>query len=370
MLRRPLEIGTLRIPHRVWLAPLAGVTDIPFRRICQEAGASLTYVEMLSATAIAYRARRTMDMMARDPAEPALGVQLTGSDAEEVGRAMEVLRDRPFDLFDLNMGCPVRKVVAKGWGAALLQQAGRVGQMVTRLRAETDRPISVKVRLGFSRSQLNIEENAREIAAGGADVLTIHGRTREDGYQAPVDYAGIRSGIAAARAAANRPIVLVGNGDVFGRASASRMVAETGCDGVMVSRGALGNPWVFRDILGLGPPQPTLEEWVEVVFRHLDYHQGHYPDARLAAVLFRKHLLWYLTGFPGVKRMRVQGSVIQSLDEARVLIRRFAAGLPADLPRQPGGTNEDPKRQMNRTVDRGVGAGVEKANVEGGERER
>lgn len=362
MLGTPLRVAGLELANRVFLAPLAGVSDVPFRRVCSEHGAGLTSVEMLSAIAIVYRARRTEAMMARHPDEKILGVQLTGATAEDVTNGAGWLAERGFDLLDLNMGCPVRKIVAKGWGAALLKEPDRVREIVTRTRETVHLPLSVKIRLGYLRGQINVTENAAAVASAGADLITIHGRTRGDDYSDPVDYASIRDGFLAAREASG-DIVTVGNGNVLDPESAARMINETGCDAVMVGRGALGNPWIFPSLLDPAFREPTVETWQEVVLRHIAYHGAHYGDTHLAAVLLRKHLLWYLAGYPGVKRMRSECSTVGSLEEARDRISRFADGLPADLrrfatsaerQRSDAGTY-DPKEAMDRKLDRGIG---------------
>ena len=363
-LRRPLRIAGLELANRVLLAPLAGVSDVPFRRICQEHGAGLTSVEMLSAVAIVHRARRTESMMARHPDEPVLGVQLTGAEPEDVARGAGWLAERGFDLVDLNMGCPVRKIVAKGWGAALLKEPERVAAIVARCREVVPQPLTAKIRLGYLRGEVNVADIAARIAAAGADLLTIHGRSRGDDYQAPVNYSAIRTGVQAAReAAGDRPLVTVGNGNVMDPVSAAHMVRATGCDAVMVSRGALGNPWIFPAVLEPAFREPTVAAWRDVVIRHIAYHGEHYGDHHLAAVLLRKHLLWYLAGFPGVKRMRAACSTVGSLEEARDRVNRFADRLPADLRRYAtsGGrpvdddASFDPKHAMDRRHDRGIG---------------
>lgn len=363
-LREPIQVGSVQLPNRVLLAPLAGVSDIPFRRICQEMGAGLTSVEMLSAAAITHKAHRTMDMARRHPEEPLLGVQITGPSPEIIAEGIRRLEPVAYDLIDINMGCPVRKIIARGCGSALLRDPEQVGRIVSQALASTSRPLTVKIRLGFDRSELNVEENASRITQAGACLLTIHGRTRSENYHYAVDYDGIAAGVRAARAAADhQPPVLVGNGDVFGRDGARRMIERTDCDAVMVSRGALGNPWVFADILGRRDEQPTAEEWRDVVLRHLDYHATFYQSEKIAAVLFRKHLLWYLHGFPGVKRMRDRCSTIPSVEAARAAIDEFAGSLPAGLHRYAdkamagSGRPEadyDPKYEMDRKRDRGV----------------
>lgn len=357
MFKRPFQLGSLRIAHRAVLAPLAGVSDVPFRRICQEHGAGLTYVEMLSAVALLHTSRRTMEMLARHASEGLLGVQVTGPRPEGVASCVRLLDDLGFDTIDINMGCPVRKVVGSGSGSAFLKDLGRLEQTVVAARAATRKPLSVKIRLGFTPATINVEETAALIARGGADMITIHGRTREDTYAVRVSYPGIAAGLRVAKAA--RPqIATLGNGDVMDLASACAMMEQTGCDGVMVSRGALGNPWIFRDLVEGSETRPTLAEWEEVVLRHLAYHEEHYGDGLLPATLTRKHLIWYARGLPHANRLREACNSVSSLGEARDVVRRFAAHLPRGLrrfedTRVPDAS--DPKFDMDRRLDRGVG---------------
>ncbi len=359
MLDTPFQLGPLQLANRGLLAPLAGVSDVPFRRICQELGAGLTYVEMLAAIALVRGNQRTHEMLARHSSERVLGVQVTGPDAERIQAAVRVLDAAAFETIDLNMGCPVRKVVGSGNGSALLKDTTKLEGIVRAAREATARPLSVKIRLGFTTDTVNVEANAAAIARAGADMLTIHGRTRDDSYAVRVSLPGIAAGIAAARAV-NPGIVVIGNGDIMSSADAERMRKATGADGIMVSRGALGNPWIFRAIAGQGTDDPTIAEWEETVLRHLDYHAAHYGDNELAARLTRKHLLWYASGFPHVNRLRERFSLVATMDEARHLVSEFARSLPSDFRRGEDRPREaavatDPKYQMDRQLDRGVG---------------
>lgn len=360
MLSTPIQYGPLQLRNRVFLAPLAGVSDVPFRRICQELGAGLTFVEMLSAIALLVRNDRTVQMLARHPSEKILGVQVTGPDADRVHRAVRVLDQAGFEAIDINMGCPARKVVGSGNGSALLKDTARLEEIVAAARAATMRPLSIKIRLGYSVDTINVEANTAAIARAGADMLTIHGRTREDTYAIRVSLPGIAAGIAAARAV-NPRIVTIGNGDLMEAADAGRMVEATGCDGVMISRGALGNPWIFRALAGEGSEDPTVAEWEETVLRHLNYHEAHYGDTEISARLTRKHLLWYASGFPHIHRLREVFNTVPSLSEARRIVTEFAKTLPSDLHRGEDIPREslaaaDPKYQMDRQLDGGVGA--------------
>ena len=282
ILSRPLSWGTLQLPNRVVLAPLAGVTDLPFRRICADYGAGLTYVEMLVSVAVIYRSRRTWEMMKRHDAEPRLGVQLTGRNVDEVIKAAAILDEQGFDTIDINMGCPVRKVVHSGSGSAFLRDPQRISDTLTGVKSVVTRPLSAKCRIGFTKESLNITEVAPRMVRAGCDGITIHGRTRDCTYAAPVQYDVIRSGVEAARAV--RPdMPILGNGNVFDRETAALMIRRTGVDGLMVSRGALGNPWIFAELTRPDFQQPTLAEWLDGVLRHFDYHAQYYGDTEYSA---------------------------------------------------------------------------------------
>ena len=299
----PIDIGNLTIKNRVFLAPLAGVSDIPFRRICQELGAGLTYVEMLSAVAIKYNSKRTFQMMERHKSEKILGVQVTGGNADDVAAAVVVLDNQGFETIDINMGCPVRKVVSAGCGSAILKDPERITQTVLQCRDATKKPLSAKFRLGYTREQINVENTVDRVVSSNVDMFTIHGRTRSESYSTPCDLGGIKAGLNVA-IQKQSPVVKVGNGDIFDFQSAQKMQAETGCDAVMVSRGALGNPWIFPEIAEGKSVQPSIEEWLDVVLRHLSYQEEYFGNTKLAAILMRKHLLWYAKGFPNSKGAR------------------------------------------------------------------
>jgi len=363
MLNEPFSLGGLTVPNRVLLSPLAGVSDAPFRRICQELGAGLTYIEMLSAPGMPYENRKTKELVYRAPEEPILGAQMTGPDAEVLARGAEILMEKnlPVDTLDLNMGCPVKKIVSRGCGSAIVKNPELAGEMVRRTREAVDVPVTSKIRIGFKKKEVTVKEVCAALAEGGTAMLTIHGRTREDGYSQPVRYDQIREGFEAADAASGgRKIWKIGNGNVFDLASARRMVEETGCDGVLISRGCLGNPWVFRQILDDSEVQPTVSEWLEVVLRHTRYHEAFYSEGHYAAIRFRKHLLWYVSGFPGSRALRPELGLVESMSEVRERLEAYAATLPADFPRY-GDARElkreegyDPKYEMDRSHDRGV----------------
>lgn len=362
MFARSLSLGPLVLKGRVLLAPLAGVSDVAFRRICQDHGAALTYVEMLNAVALLHTNRQTMAMLARDPSEQVLGVQVTGRKPEEVARAVAVLDHYGFETIDINMGCPARKVVNSGGGSAFLKDLARVAETVRLCRAATAKPLTVKCRIGYSLEEINIEETVRILVGEQIDMLTIHGRTRACDYGVPVDLEWIRRGLDRARTLTSRPLVRVGNGDVMDIESATQMMEVTGADAVMVSRGALGNPWIFRELITGERVRPTMEEWEAVVLRHLDYHEACHGDGESSARKTRKHLIWYASGFPRANRLRERLSGVNTVSDARVLVREFARSVPASYRRfdanEPSSARKidyDPKFDMDRQLDRGVG---------------
>jgi tRNA-dihydrouridine synthase B len=315
MLNSELNIGTLTIPNRVILAPLVGVSDLPFRRICAEMGAGMGYVEMLSYQPLIHGARTTGTLLARHASERLLGAQLTGPTPEKVADAIAVLEGYPLDTIDINMGCPVRKVVARKSGSAILQDPRRVSRTIELALQRTTRPITAKIRLGYKRNEKNVTEIVRRLAAGGVSMISIHGRTREDRYDVAVDYDSIAAGVAAARAEVGAGLPVIGNGDILDAASADIMLERTGCDGLMISRGVLGNPWIFAQILTPGTPQPTVAAWRRVLMRHLGYHSEHFGTDAISTAPFRKHLLWYASGFPGMRRLRERLARLNHPDE-------------------------------------------------------
>lgn len=354
---KPFEVLKLA-QNPILLAPLAGVSDHPFRRVCAQQGGDLTYVEMISATALIYESQRTFDMLKRHPSEERLGCQVTGPSPEEVGRAIEILeRLERFDTYDINMGCPVKKVVKTGCGSAILRDPERVFKTVEAAVKVSSKPVTAKIRLGWDHQTKNGVEVAQAAAAGGAAWITVHGRTRSDDYGVPVDLEGIRQ----IKAALSIPVI--GNGNLFEAKDLHRMQALTGVDGFMISRGALGNPWLFRDIKEGSRPL-HIDEWERLVLEHLAWQREEYADQPGAAVCMRKHLLWYAKGWNGVRTFREDVNQAASLAAAEELVRAFAAKLReqgflyrASLVQTEAGERFawDPKFDMDRKLDRGVG---------------
>ncbi|MBM9613615.1 tRNA dihydrouridine synthase DusB [Desulfobulbus rhabdoformis] len=288
-----LSIGALQLPSSLLLAPLAGYTDLPFRLLCKENGAALCYSEMVSCHGLLYEQKKTYELLATVPEERPFAVQLFGSEPEFMGRAAAVVSQGEVDLIDINMGCPVRKVVKKGSGAALMKNPSNAEAIIKAVCANTDLPITVKFRSGWTEETLNAPEFAQMAEAAGAQALTIHGRTWVQGFGGKADRAMIR----AVKESVSIPVI--GNGDVLCYADGLSMIEETGCDGVMVGRGALGNPWLF-DPHGI---PSTLSGRMPVIERYLQLAELYLP---LAKVLFKvkNHTAKFLTGLNGASTLR------------------------------------------------------------------
>lgn len=349
------RLGLPKFP--VILAPLAGVSDHPFRRACARNGADLTYVEMISATAMLYESKRTFDMLTRHESESILGVQITGKTADEVGRAVAVLDKMPFDTIDINMGCPVNKVVKSGCGSGILRDPARVYETTRKARESTGKPLSVKIRLGWDRNSVTWPEVLDAAEQGGAEWITIHGRLRSDDYGVAVNL----DAMAELKRRAKIPVI--GNGNIFSQSDARYMRERTSVDGIMISRGALGNPWVFNAIKA-GEAPVTVDEWESTVSDHLAWQQLEYGDTGSGAVCMRKHLLWYAKGWPAGKTLREAISQTGKISDCLQLVRDFASDLRASGVMEraqvwPSDQNNrfqwDPKFDMDRQLDRGVG---------------
>ena len=308
-----LTIGNVTLDNNIILAPMAGVTDLPFRLLCREQGAGLVCMEMVSAKAIYYNNKNTEGLMEVHPEEKPASLQLFGSDPEIIGEMARRIEDRPFSILDFNMGCPVPKVVNNGEGSALMKDPRLAEQILTRLVRSVKKPVTVKIRKGFDEKNVNAVEIARIAEASGVAAVAVHGRTREQYYSGQADW----DIIAAVKAAVKIPVI--GNGDVDGPDAAKRMLETTGCDGVMIGRAAQGNPWIFRQTAhyletGEYLPGPSLKERRETVIRHaglqLEY-KGEYTGVRE----MRKHLAWYTTGMPHSARFRQTINSMESMEE-------------------------------------------------------
>ena len=258
-----LKIGNVELPNRWVLAPMAGVCDKPYRMLCHEMGAGMTCMEMVSAKAIYYKNKNTEELMAIDPSEGIVSLQLFGSDPDIMSEMAKRIEERPFSILDINMGCPVPKVVNNGEGSALMKDPVLVGKIISKVSSAINKPVTVKFRKGFDDEHVNAVEIARIAEESGAAAVGIHARTRQQYYSGEADWDIIRQ----VKEAVSIPVL--GNGDVTGYDSAIRMINETGCDGVMIGRAAEGNPWIFRELnereAGRDYNGPTKEEVVEML---------------------------------------------------------------------------------------------------------
>lgn len=316
-----LKIGNVGLSSPFLLAPLAGITDGPFRRLCSEAGAGLVYSEMVSAKGLWYKDKNTGGLLEILPGEGPVAYQLFGHEPEIMAFAARELDKRDNVIFDINMGCPVPKIVKNGEGSALMKNPDLAHDVVAAAVKNTSKPVTVKIRAGWDADSINAVEVAHAVSAAGASAIAVHGRTREQYYSGKADW----SVIAAVKRAVDIPVI--GNGDVTDGASALRMVEETGCDFVMVARGALGNPWIFRELNAAWrgeplPPPPTKEDKKQMMLRHfndvLDL-KGEYVAVRE----MRKHVGWYLKGVPGAAAFRGKINQINSAVELRKAIQEI-----------------------------------------------
>ena len=308
-----MKIGNVELENNVFLAPMAGVTDLPFRILCKEMGCGLVYSEMVSAKGILYDNKNTTELLEVDAKERPVAVQLFGSDPDIVSEMAKKIEERPFSVLDLNMGCPVPKVVNNGEGSALMKNPLLAGKIIEKTAKAIQKPLTVKIRKGFDDAHVNAVEMAKIAQESGAAAVAVHGRTREQYYSGTADW----DIIAQVKQAVKIPVI--GNGDVVDAASALRLFEQTGCDGIMVGRGAQGNPWIFREILAALedreiPARPNRRELYEMIVRHAQLsctYKGEYITVRE----MRKHLAWYTTGLPHAAALRRQINSMETMEE-------------------------------------------------------
>ena len=313
-----LRIGGVTLKNNVILAPMAGVSDLPFRLLCHELGAGLVCMEMVSAKAIFYGNKNTERLLDIHPKERPVSLQLFGSDPVIVSEMAKKIEERPFSILDFNMGCPVPKVVNNGEGSALLKNPRLAAQILEGLVKAVQKPVTVKIRMGFDKEYINAVEMAKIAEACGVAAIAVHARTREQYYSGRAHWEIIR----AVKEAVSIPVI--GNGDVDSPAAAEQMLSETGCDGVMIGRGAQGNPWIFRELAqyletGKMPERPTLAERQEMILRH-GRMLADYKGEQAAMREMRGHMAWYTKGMPHSASLRNQINQVESLEDMERLI--------------------------------------------------
>ena len=316
-----LKIGDINLESPFLLAPLAGITDAPMRRICSMQGAAMVYSEMISAKGLWYRDKNTERLLYMYEDEGPVALQLFGSEPEIMSFAAAKLEERRNVILDVNMGCPVPKVVKNGEGSALLKNPELAGRIIEAMVKETGKPVTAKIRMGWDESSVNAVEVAKILEQAGASAVAVHGRTREQYYTGKADWDIIREVKQAVK------IPVIGNGDIFSGRDALDMIEQTGCDFVMIARGALGNPWIFAEAKALWegkepPKAPDAREKREMLEKHfcaLLELKGEYAAVRE----MRKHIGWYLKGMPGAAAMRREINQITDAQELRDKLRRI-----------------------------------------------
>lgn len=326
---KPLHIGAVTIENPVILGPMAGVTDLPFRVLCHEHGAGLVCTEMVSAKAILYHNRNTEDLMRTDEREHPVSLQLFGSNPEDVSEAAAMIEDRPFEIFDFNMGCPVPKVVNNGEGSALMKNPELAGRIISAVVKKVKKPVTVKIRTGFDKEHINAVEVAKILEDAGASAIAVHGRTRSQFYSGEADWNVIRQ----VKEAVSIPVI--GNGDIRSPEDAEKMIRETGADGVMIARAAEGNPWIFSRTSawlasGKKLPGPTVKELQDTILRHAAM-MIECKGERIAVREMRKHVSWYTAGYPDSAALRRKINTAENFSEMQEMLGDFFGTLEADV---------------------------------------
>ena len=318
-LYRDLKIGNVTLKGNIILAPMAGVTDLPFRLLCAGYGSSLQCMEMVSAKAIYYNNKNTEALMEIHPDEVPVSLQLFGSEPKLMADMARKIEDKPFSILDINMGCPVPKVVNNGEGSALMKDPVKAGKIIEAVSGAIDKPVTVKIRKGFDDEHVNATELAHVAQESGAAAITVHGRTREQYYSGTADW----DIIAAVKNAVNIPVI--GNGDVTDGESAASLIKKTGCDGVAIGRSTRGNPFIFREIrqylmTGVSCDRPSRQEILDTILKHARL-QLKYKGEYIGVREMRKHVSWYSAGMPGGAKLRGRVNAMESMQDIESVVR-------------------------------------------------
>lgn len=312
------KIGKLKLKSKLILAPMAGISDLPYRLLNRKFGCELTFIEMINCRSISHKSRRTREMLKSLPLERPLGIQILGKEENYILKAIDVLREYKFDLLDFNAACPAKKVVRRGEGAALLKEPKRLRQLLKVIVNNSDHPVSVKIRSGWDKDSINAREVSLYAQEAGIDALFIHGRTKFQGYSGSVDYNVIRQ----VKKALSIPVIA--SGDIFCVESIKKMFDETGCDAVIIARGALGNPWIFKDYIsyiktGKVNARPEISKIQKIMQGHLKSCVDFYGE-RIGIVKFRKFFTWYTIGRKKVRPLREKSSRAKTEQEMLQII--------------------------------------------------
>ncbi|MFC2061860.1 tRNA dihydrouridine synthase DusB [Elusimicrobiota bacterium] len=315
------KIGNITIKSKAMLSPMAGVTDLPYRLINRSFGCEFAFTEMISARSLHNGLHKTRLKLSCDKDDRPLGIQLLGWDTKYLLSAQSCLEDHPYDILDINAACPARKVISGGGGAALMKEPGKIYNLIKALVKNTDRPVTLKIRTGWSSDSINAPEVALRAQDAGAKAVFIHGRTKEQGYSGEVDYDTI------SKVKRSLDIPVIGSGDIFNPQQAKKMLDTTSCDGILVARGSYGNPWIFSHIdsyleKGELPDLPQAEKVADIILLHLDRVMDLYGEKQ-GILIYRKVFVFYTKSFCGIKQLRRRVFHITQVEDLKEIIKEF-----------------------------------------------